>query len=169
MSECINTNKGEVYLHELFFHPPSAPRNLLFSSLLTSLRVNKDTWRLLSCRLRPPEPAGDAGSEMLARRLTVSAWISSSASAVVSSSSVFAWRSWLSRAARAACRAVSWDSRSCRDSCSSVSCRFSSSFCSSCSRLTCRGMGTCSVSFRKTMRTQLATKPAALSWSESSG
>lgn len=70
MSECINTNKGEVYLHELFFHPPSAPRNLLFSSLLTSLRVNKDTWRLLSCRLRPPEPAGDAGSEMLARSQT---------------------------------------------------------------------------------------------------
>lgn len=67
---------------------------------------------------------------------TVSAWISSSASAVVSSSSVLAWRSWLSRAARAACRAVSWDSRSCRESCSSVSWRFSSSFCSSCSRLT---------------------------------
>lgn len=66
------------------------------------------------------------------------AWISSSASAVVSSSSVLASRSWFSRAVRAACSPVTWDSLSCRVSCSSVSCLLSSSFCSSCSRLTWR-------------------------------
>lgn len=66
--------------------------------------------------------------------LTLSAVISSSASAVVSSSSVFACCSWLSRARRAACRLLIWDSRSCKERVNSDTCRLISNFSSSCSR-----------------------------------
>lgn len=71
--------------------------------------------------------------------LTLSTVISSSASAVVSSSSVLACWSWLSRAWRAACRLLIWDSRSCKDKVTSVTWRLISSFCSSCSSPICRG------------------------------
>lgn len=69
----------------------------------------------------------------LSLSFTLSTVISSSASAVVSSSSVLACCSWLSRAWRAACRLLIWDSRSCSDRVSSVTWRLISSFCSSCS------------------------------------
>ncbi len=75
----------------------------------------------------------DFSIRLLSLCLTLSTVISSSASAVVSSSSVLACCSWLSRAWRAACRLLIWDSRSCIDRVSSVTWRLISSFCSSCS------------------------------------
>lgn len=67
-------------------------------------------------------------------RLTLKAVISSSASAVVSSNSVFACCSWLSKARRAACRLLICDSRSCRERVNSDTCLLISSFSSSCSK-----------------------------------
>lgn len=76
-----------------------------------------------------PKTANDAS--FLPLILTLRTVISSSASAVVSSSSVLACWSWLSSAWRAVWRLLIWDSRSCRERVNSVTWRFISSFCSS--------------------------------------
>lgn len=78
-------------------------------------------------------PKGAKNPSLLSSCLTLRTVISSSASAVVSSSSVLACCSWLSRAWRAAWRLVIWDSRSCIDRVNSVTWRLISSFSSSCS------------------------------------